>query len=1491
MKRLFKERYTALFMALLCVSMSPLSHAALTDLASQPLANVSGNAAVKPNVMFLLDSSGSMGWDFNPDWVRYAPYPAATRNCFDSKDDNDVITTTPANATPSTAGLKGCVVGDPPYMSSGFNAQYYNPAIRYDPAVNYDGTPMPTQNAANTSNWTLVSTDKYGLQKQDQLGNNVDYVNLVTGYPDRAWCMNKADAASGPNCVKNNAYSYPDNTYGYGTTTGGSVKYIFGAPYYYTIGASEYCTTSDLTTCNVQAAAGGVYQFPATLRWCTNSSFSNCQGKRTTTGYTYPKIVGTVVSSPAAPAVSASGTITVGATADTSPVDIASIVINGANILNPANPPIVATTGTDTSTKRTNTATAIKNAINAYTATSGYSATSSSATVTVTAVTPGMAPNGYTITVTSSAVPVTAATGTLTVSSVANPSSITALTVNGTSIIGATVNCNYSNNSTNRTNCATNIRDAINAYTGISGYSATRSSNVVTITAPLSLGSSANGWTIIETGTVGTAATAFTGGAFAGVMPTTTTPLSGGADAIPAVSPTRVGVAAFGRVNILPGNTYPKYTARTDCLGGASCTYEEEMTNFANWYTYYRTRMQMMKSSAGHAFLTLSSDYRVGFTTIYNTSFSADNSSFVHIGDFDLTKKQQWFAKLYATNPSGGTPLRTALDRIGKLYAGQLGLSGEYDPVQYSCQQNFTILTTDGYWNDSFSSATIGNQDNTGEYSDVRTGHFCARANGCYDGNVPNASNTLADVALYYYWNDLRTGAGWENNVPFSDKDPNPAQHMTTFTLGLGVDGLMTFREDYESATSGDFRRIVTNATGCSWSGSGPCNWPLPVGDTETAIDDLWHAAVNGHGTYFSAKDPSALSAGLASALTNLRIRNAAASASATSTPNVTQDDNDIFSATFRTVKWDGEIVAQKIDTATGIILPTNTWQAQALLDARVGDVTDTRTIYTLDNAAGSLQLKNFSWADLTASERAYFENKCIGAQRLSQCNTLDAAQQILANDSQKMVNFLRGQQEMEDAGIYRNREHVLGDIASAKPAYVRNPRRNYGDPGYSVFKADNAARQATVYVAANDGMLHALNGATGQETWAYMPRIILPALYKLADSNYANNHQFYVDGSPESGDVYINGQWRTILVAGLNKGGRGYYALDITNPASPIALWEICSDSSLCAIADSDIGYTFGNPVITKRPSDGKWVVLVTSGYNNVNPGDGKGYLYVLDAATGTILNKIGTGTGDTTTPSGLGKITARAENASTDNTASTVFGGDLLGNLWRFDMATNSVIKLANLTDYTGVAQPITSRPDVGKCVDTPMVFVGTGKYLGLGDLTDTQRQTIYGIKDSTTTLGTIRNNNMVQQSFTPVSGGYTLTNSTVDLAAKNGWFADLDQNSGERVNLDPALVLGTLVVATNQPTNVSACSTGGNSYQYQLNYCTGSFLQSASGQIAGRQLGTSIAVGFIVIRLPSGALKMITTFAGAEKATGEVGSNVQGSARRVSWREYTQ
>jgi type IV pilus assembly protein PilY1 len=313
----------------------------------------------------------------------------------------------------------------------------------------------------------------------------------------------------------------------------------------------------------------------------------------------------------------------------------------------------------------------------------------------------------------------------------------------------------------------------------------------------------------------------------------------------------------------------------------------------------------------------------------------------------------------------------------------------------------------------------------------------------------------------------------------------------------------------------------------------------------------------------------------------------------------------------------------------------------------------------------------------MSAAQKAHFDNKCA---LLPQCPSLNPAQKTAANNGDILIKWLRGQTGNETApnALYRDREHVLGDVVNAKPAFVGEPNLLYGDaviPDYASFKTANASRQSVLYIPANDGMLHAFNADTGAEMWAWVPRMIWPEMYKLASTTYDNSHRYYVDGSPTVMDVFFDSinQWKTILVGGFNAGGRGYYAIDITNPTSPKGLWEVCADPTgtlQCTDKDDNIGFTYGQPIITKDPKDNKWVVIVSSGYNNVSPGDGKGHIFLIDVETGNIKDKKDTGVGDTTTPSGFAKISGFATNFMVNNTTTEVYGGDLLGNVFSFDV-----------------------------------------------------------------------------------------------------------------------------------------------------------------------------------------------------------------------------
>ncbi|MDO8464632.1 MAG: PilC/PilY family type IV pilus protein [Gallionella sp.] len=911
-------------------------------------------------------------------------------------------------------------------------------------------------------------------------------------------------------------------------------------------------------------------------------------------------------------------------------------------------------------------------------------------------------------------------------------------------------------------------------------------------------------------------------------------------------------------------------------------------------------------------------------------------------------------------------------------------------------------------------------------------------------------SNTLADVAEYYYVTDLRdsslgncTGAlGTSvcgNNVPSTGLDAASWQHMTTFTLGLGARGRMVYSPTYLTDTSGDFFSVKNGVTAngstiCPWLSSGVCNWPAPASSSINNIDDLWHAAINGRGSYFSATDPVTLASGISSALAGISTRSGASAAATTSNPNVTSGDNFVFSSTFTTTQWDGELVRQQLDLTTGVTSSTNDWCANGPEFKTVNGVTTancphpyaldalavltakaaSRTIYAYDstNANGN-RLKAFNETNFGANsnfniphistspdgltqmlcasasicasapwqaskayavgERFFISTSPYTVYQVATAYTSGATfgatdttnASVVANPGNDLVNFLRGDRthegaETDNTKYYRSRAHILGDIVNAEAVYVKIPLFNYDDTGYTTastgFTTIKASRQGMVYAAANDGMLHAFYagdgsmdpatgltpGATsvtgGNEAWAYIPSLMLPNLYKLADKDYGTtgNHRYFVDGTPVVGDICptepttacTGAQWKTILVGGFNKGGRGYYALDITNPAAPKALWEF---------TDDNLGYSYGNPKITKL-SDGTWVVMVTSGYNNVPNadgagGDGVGRLFVIKASDGTLLKQISTGVGDTTTPSGLARIAVRVFDTSRNNTAKAVYGGDMLGNLWRFDVSVNSedvaavgydatldiggpgndAQLLTTLIGPTGVVQPITTKPELGDIDGTKVIYVGTGRFLGSTDSADQSTQSIYAIEDPLTvgttastpiyanprTLGTFKN--QTPTSTTCPNGSPTTIctvgqsvrtspNLTVTWGTDHGWYMDLP-DTGERANTDPTLSLGTLGFTTNVP-NSDACTVGGYSYRYFMDYKTGGAVSTSTTGVVGAKLGNALATRPVYVRLPNGVVAELTRLSTGVTATSQVPIGSGSAApRRTSWRELIE
>lgn len=867
------------------------------------------------------------------------------------------------------------------------------------------------------------------------------------------------------------------------------------------------------------------------------------------------------------------------------------------------------------------------------------------------------------------------------------------------------------------------------------------------------------------------------------------------------------------------------------------------LTNYANWYSYYRKRAYLMKAAVGEAFSKLDEGkYRIGYFTIDSLESGVeeeDGSPVNHdlaidafTGKISGTHRATWFDRLYGTRKAGYTPLRGALSRMGRMYAGKI--SG-WDPVQYSCQKNFTILTTDGYWNTDA-------EDNSGtaRYGAYRIDNSTLVGDQDKAATLPEfdklaKSNTLADVAYYYYHTDLRTESlgnctrtvGSDtydlctDNVPSGGTDTKvddvaTHQHMTTFTLGLGVNGTLEYRSDYKStsANSGGYYDILQET---KW-------WPDPIGNSGAErIDDLWHAAVNGRGQYFSARNPTSLAKSLADTLLAIDKIKGSGAAAATGSLQPTAGDplsNYLYIASYYTNSWYGDVAAHTFDLNTGTVDVDPEWTAGTLLDARItgSGSSDTRTIYAWVDGVR----KSFDFDNLNATQKAYFDNT-----KLSQYAGWSDEEKDAASGA-SMVAYLRGQYANEDregnaTKLYRSREHVLGDIVHSQPVYVKVSASRFDDSHDPTF----GGRMGMLYVAANDGMLHAFctessgDCSPGKELWAYVIPPVMKNMAYLADKKQLIDHHFFVDGPITIGDAYIDGGWKTILVGALGKGGRGYYAFDITDPTDPDLLWTFTADD------DHNMGYSYGAALITKVPAKGnlvgsnsEWRFLLPSGYNNVQDpdtgeypnGDGGGYLYIIDANGDLDGDPIATGNKGNSPPSGLANIEALVPSFSTDNSAQAVFGGDLLGDMWRFDLGERTATKVLSL----GSGRPITTATQIGDVGNgIKVVYFGSGSYLGENDLAATSGQVIVGVRADATNLTL---SDLVLQDGT----------KTIDWTEDKGWRYELTGQS-ERVHISPQLYLGTLMFATVLP-NATECSPGGTSRLYFFDYSDGSAVDGA-------------------------------------------------------------
>ncbi|HEV2977999.1 MAG TPA: PilC/PilY family type IV pilus protein, partial [Casimicrobiaceae bacterium] len=942
--------------------------------------------------------------------------------------------------------------------------------------------------------------------------------------------------------------------------------------------------------------------------------------------------------------------------------------------------------------------------------------------------------------------------------------------------------------------------------------------------------------------------------------------------------------------------------------------FDQEMTNYANWYAYYRTRVLAVKTVTSLVFNQLDNTYNVGFETLSNglqtATSQSDPATFVNVASFTAGQKAAWFQQLFGiTIPLRlETPTIDAMQRIGDYFLNGTSavLAGATDPITLSCQKNWHILFTDGFQNQTdIPTHLVGDQDlNVPVYPDFGTNPIAGLVPGAAwphpyqeDPSNPDA-NGQADYAMYYWVTDLRsptTGpADLPNNVPTSSTDPAGWQHLNFAALALGTHGKLN---------------ATTPSVTLNQLASGALLWPAVIPSVyhpdSSGVDDLWHAAVSGRGQFVNAASAAQLQLGMGQILQNITNQEGSRAGAGFSSNSISATNNSIYEVNFQP-GWGGDVIKVQVDPVTGLHGPP-VWDAATqlgsqLLIAAPGDTPwfTKRKIFTVNGANQSVP---FVWANLSAAEQ----------------NSLAPG---LPVTGQAVLAYLRGDPTNEgiSLGQFRVRatiasgEDFLGDIVDSSAVYVGPPGALYldsNDPGYSAFAASRAGRPAMVYYGANDGMLHAVSDATGSEAWAFMPHdLYRPDPTGLGALSYQDGalppfrHHYYVDSTPRVIDAdFGGGNWHSLLVGGLGKGGRSYYALDVTDPASVIDE-ATAAQQYLWTFTDPDMGYSYMQPIVAKtRAFGGAWLVIVTAGYNNPS---GVGKIFFINAADGTLLHTMTTGFGDPANPSGLAQVAGYTEDFH-NQLVDQIYGGDLYGNFWRFDVRDPNpvnwtVAQMAYLTDPSGIPQPVTTTPNIE--VDAVnginrWVFVGTGRLLDPTDLSNpsiaNQIQTLYAIRDGTE-ITPLPITSVLQPRVSMVA----LTDKIAGLASEPqfGWYDDLP--AGQRIVTPPQAAI-SLVAYAGTKAQTDPCLTGQPAVLYVRSFSYGASLLTdvISGSPIAGLTEASGAVGMGIFSFPgngssgsgsSGTLDIrigVTAGTTGDVTFFKVNVPYPLSAHRMSWR----
>ena len=658
------------------------------------------------------------------------------------------------------------------------------------------------------------------------------------------------------------------------------------------------------------------------------------------------------------------------------------------------------------------------------------------------------------------------------------------------------------------------------------------------------------------------------------------------------------------------------------------------------------------------------------------------------------------------------------------------------------------------------------------------------------------------DDGVYLVVQDENVSISYYLNVPpgqkpgYCDTSPSPADCSKLPYLGGAAD----FNHDVRVFTPGanTAATLLRNPLwyAAKWGGFVDRN-----GNNKPDLKIEWDGDNNGDpDTYFLVQNPLKLKESLKKSFDTI-VERSASSGNITSNGQQLNTDSKVFQSQFNSATWDGELFAYQV-TTTGVST-SPAWKASEQLPSDAS----TRNIFTTDTDTASGT--TFTW------------------------DGLNADQQVLLG-SEDILDYLRGDQsnELAKGGSLRNRNKLLGDIVHSSPYFVKDTQ--------------------TVYIGANDGMLHAFGAETGEELFAYVPSFLFDKLASLSEPGYT--HKFFMDGEVAVSPKDIAGG-KNILVGSTGRGARGLFALDVTSPGSfttTDVLWELDGSS------DNDFGFVLGRPQIG-RLENGEVVVAFGNGYNS--PAHSS-VLYVLKLSTGELLAKI-----DTDTSGGNGMATPLLWDADGNELIDTIYAGDLRGNVWKFDvsgsdpgdwgssfLSGSTPRPFFTALDGSNIAQPITAQVTAARNTITSdpnfgetFVFFGTGSFTFGTDPDNKQVQSWYGLIDrgsaieSRTELVERKIQNKGTASGRNVRVFSEATAGDVG-ESDSGWVVDL-RVEGEAA-LGERIVTRSNVIQLIEPTLLASsiipdpdpCEAGGTGYINFINPFTGGRLKYPAVDLNG-------------------------------------------------------